>query len=289
MSRRLEIQGTGAHPREIKNIVTVGSWLELLEVLHDNSWNESMSRHRSRNLFRGHSRAEYELAPGLSRNGGAQVRLEKHLLRNFLKYARSHLDRTEDQPKNFWHWIALGQHHGLPTRLLDWTYSPLISAHFACVNLDHIEYDGAIYMVDYQNAHNHLEEVLKKRLKDEGAHVFTDEMFSSVIKSFEDVSNPASHEQVLFFEPPSLSSRIVNQYACFSVQIGDCKPMTDWLFEHENIWKKIIIPSHLKWEIRDKLDQSNITERVLFPGLDGMCSWLSRQYYPRGGKPVSQD
>ena len=48
-----------------------------------------------------------------------------------------------------------------------------------------------------------------------------------------------------------------------------------------NSMAKVVIPAELKWEIRDKLDQSNITERVLFPGLDGLCAWLSRQYYPR--------
>ena len=267
-----------------ENTLRVASWSELLDVLHDNSWNDRINRHRSHNMFRGQSRAEYELSSGLSRNGGAQIKLEKHLLRNFLKYARSHLDRTEDQPKNFWHWIALAQHHGLPTRLLDWTYSPLISAHFACANLEHIDHDGAIWMVDYHRAHDHLEDILQRRLREEGAHVFTDEMLSSVVKSLEDVSDPSRKEQILFFEPPSLSYRIVNQFACFSVQIGDCKPMTNWLDANDDIWKKIIIPGELKWEVRDKLDQSNITERVLFPGLDGMCSWLSRQYFPREGK-----
>ena len=50
---------------------------------------------------------------------------------------------------------------------------------------------------------------------------------------------------------------------------------------HPDIWRKIIIPADLKWELRDKLDQANISERVLFPGLDGLSSWLKRQYSPK--------
>ncbi len=54
-----------------------------------------------------------------------------------------------------------------------------------------------------------------------------------------------------------------------------------WLNENRNLYRRLVIPAALKWEFRDKLDQCNITERVLFPGLDGLSSWLKRQYSPK--------
>jgi hypothetical protein len=44
---------------------------------------------------------------------------------------------------------------------------------------------------------------------------------------------------------------------------------------------RVVIPAELKSEIRDKLDQANITERVLFPGLDGLSRCVARHYAPR--------
>jgi len=54
-----------------------------------------------------------------------------------------------------------------------------------------------------------------------------------------------------------------------------------WLESHPEVWHRIVVPAELKWEVRDKLDLANVTERVLFPGLDGLSRWLTRYYAPR--------
>jgi hypothetical protein len=56
--------------------------------------------------------------------------------------------------------------------------------------------------------------------------------------------------------------------------------MEAWLNSRVDVCIRIIIPKEIKDEIRDKLDQANITERVLFPGLDGLATWLKRHYSP---------
>jgi hypothetical protein len=85
---------------------------------------------------------------------------------------------------------------------------------------------------------------------------------------------------VIFIEPPSLDDRIVNQFAIFALMSKASARLDEWLEGHPEVCRRVIVPAELKWEVRDKLDQANITERVLFPGLDGLSSWLKRQYAP---------
>lgn len=259
------------------NEVVVRTWNELQQELYRDSWNAEIGRFRSRCAFRGLSDAGYRLETTLMRLGGKYAELENHLLRNFKKYAH----RDVVSGNSIWHWLAVAQHFGLPTRLLDWTYSPFCALHFATSDLDKFDTDAIVWAINYVGAHQLLPSNLKLQLEREGANVFTVEMLSQSVETLQELDRLDEGPFVLFFEPPSIDDRIANQYAFFSVMSDPLSLLDDWIEQHPAVCRKIIIPAALKWEIRDKLDQANITERVLFPGLDGLSKWLTRHYSPR--------
>jgi hypothetical protein len=86
---------------------------------------------------------------------------------------------------------------------------------------------------------------------------------------------------VVFFEPPSLDERIVNQAAILSAISDAGCHMENWMDEHPDLWRAWRIPSEVKLAVRERLDQAHINERVLMPGLDGLAAWLRRYYSPR--------
>lgn len=256
----------------------VETWNDLQDALFADAWSEDLQRHRSRSAFRGLSDANYRLESTLIRLGGNYAELERHLLRNFRKYAH----RRVVERDSLWHWLAVAQHYGLPTRLMDWTYSPFAALHFATADIDKFDRDGVVWGANYLRTHQLVPDALAVQLLREGANVFTVEMLSQGVQSLEQLDALCPRPFALFLEPPSIDDRIINQFGFFSILSDPHIAMDDWLAEHPGLARKIVIPAALKWEIRDKLDQSNVTERVLFPGLDGLTAWLKRHYSPRG-------
>ncbi len=256
------------------------SFEHALELLFQDAWQAPLRRHRSNLAFRGLADAGWVLRSSLSRLGGPYEQLEYHLLRNFRKYAQ--VEAPSELADSEWKWVTVGQHHGLPTRLLDWTFSPLVALHFATADLSRADADGAVWCVDYVCAHEELPRELREVLAAAGAHVLTVQMLESVSRDLR-AFDALGREQrfAIFFEPPSLDARLVNQYALFSALPDPSAALEDWLTAHPHLCRRVIVPREVKWEIRDKLDQANITERVLFPGLDGLARWLSRHYAPR--------
>lgn len=252
----------------------INSWAELQTALFDHSWDDKISRFRSSFVYRGTCSKSFDLSTSIMRIGSEYDKLEPHLLRNFRKYAHNNAAPGD----SVWNWLAVAQHHGLPTRLLDWTYSPYVALHFATEDLSRYDEDACVWCVNYVKSSAFLPVPLKHTLEDEGSNVFTPEMLQPAAPSLKSLKSFQEEDYVIFLEPPSLDARIVHQYALFSMMSDVKAELSKWLQQHPDLYFRIIIPKELKWEIRDKLDQANITERLLYPGLQGLSQWLKRHY-----------
>lgn len=262
---------------KIPEEIVVRSWPELCERVYDFSWKDELNRFRSNYAFRGVSDAAFGLVNGFSRHCGNNPRLEYHMLRNFRKYAQL---KDQYYVSSEWRVMTIAQHYGLPTRLLDWTYSPFIAIHFATAELNKYDIDGAVWQVDYVKVNRMLPDRLRQVMDEVGSNAFTIEMIEDAVPDIAEFDKLQEEAFALFYEPPSIDSRIINQYAFHSVMSPATASFDQWLLKNPGLYRKIIIPAELKWEVRDKLDQANITERILFPGLDGLARWLKRHYAP---------
>lgn len=264
----------------MKNILTPQNWSEVYEALFEGTKNDRLNRYKSRFAFRGVSSEKYKMETSLIRQKGEYKKTESHLLRQFKKYAHRQINSN-----NEWYWLSVAQHYGLPTRLLDWSYSPDVALHFATSNTNKMDEDGAVWKVNYKKAHEMLPPILSGHAKGKKTWILTveilEEMFSGIDEL--DAEGHKIGDFVIFFEPPNLDDRIFNQFAYFSICSSPDMIIDDWLKDKPDLWQKVIIPGgDLKWEIRDKLDQRNISERTLFPGLGGIANWLKRYYEPTG-------
>jgi hypothetical protein len=235
-------------------------------------------------VFRGLARSSYSNVASLARLGDGFPALERHLIRNFRKYAH-----RERPGPTLWDWLSLAQHHGLPTRLLDWTFSPFVAAHFATATSP--DHEAIVWAVDCEAVNAELPSELRESLDAEGALVFTTELLAAHAPTLDTLEALGERRAfALFFEPPSLDDRIVNQSAVLSAISDPRAHMDDWLEAHPHAWHAWRIPPDAKAEIRERLDQGNVTERVLMPGLDGLAAWLRRYYAPdRSGEDGAMD
>ena len=147
----------------------VSSWAELQDRLFSNTYDTKLNRHRSPFIYRGMNDAQKMLKTSLARLGGPYAELERHLLRNFKKYAHTNVLTGQSD----WNWLALAQHHGLPSRLLDWTYSPYVAFHFATNDLQRYDEDGVIWVLNYIKLNQYLPEKLKEVINKEQSNTTT--------------------------------------------------------------------------------------------------------------------
>jgi FRG domain len=252
---------------------TARGWRDVDEWIWDAGRSGEARQPRAAVAFRGSSLMGDELASSLARRGGEYAGRERYLLRTFRKYAYRHGERGWTD----WEWLALARHHGLPTRILDWSFSPLIGLHFA--TLRHPDEAGTVWAVDYRQVHAELPPPLSRILEEHDALLFTAEMLaevSSTLDGFDRLGRDA--DLVVFFEPPSIDDRVLNQLSVFSAMSSATARLDHWLARHPGAARRLVIPPETKAEVRERLDFLGITERVFFPGPGGLAAFLTRYY-----------
>jgi len=231
------IDDLGAYLNHVSNLV--GKWA-----------GSSMVRHADRYwIYRGQRDNSWPLIPKVDRSDVARYRLAQHwsreehearLLDQFKKTARPHL-RT--QPTDDWEWLAIGQHHGLATRLLDWTKNPLTALFFAI-----------------EEPVRGTESVVWGYLH-EGPSCATYER------------GPLTSTSLLVFEPPHVSPRIPAQSGLFTVHPPpEGTEEADW----PGSMLRFCISYGSSWMLRRQLIASGVHRGALFPDLDGVARDVNR-------------
>lgn len=253
---------------------------DLMPLMADQPYRSDLNRFRSNYLYRGMNDASFKMQTSLSRNcKELQKKLEPAILENFAKYA---VIGEPTIAQSVWRQMILGQHYGLPTRLLDWTHSALVSLHFAVTeeNMELMDaHDCMVWRIDMDEMYSLLPRQYQQVLSHNQSTIFSVDMLSEVTGRLERYDEDMGDSSMIIIEPPSINSRIVNQYSFFSLVPMDMQDIEGFFDKHTEKTVKYIIDRKLRWRIRDMLDQLNMSERIVYPGLDGLSKWIARHYY----------
>jgi len=193
--------------------------------------------------YRGHRDSNWALRPKIGRlkfyGNKTLAELEKLMLNHFKQRSIPHIQRAH---RNDWEWLALAQHHGLPTRLLDWTKNILVAAFFA-VEQSH---DGDSAIFSFKPKRNPIE----------------------IIES-----NPFNiKDRYASFEPPFISTRIISQNGCFTIHSD---PKLDF---YPDSLVKYIIDINFRNRLLKLINKYGINRSTLFPDLDGLSAYITWAY-----------
>ena len=264
--------------------VEIDSIGKAMELIEDQEFNPEIQRMRSAYFYRGLPDKDYNLTTSLRMNcKHLHKELEPAVLRAFTKYAS-----IEDPALNdsVWRQMIIGQHHGLPTRLMDWTRSPLIALHFATTeeNFDKMERrDSVVWRIDMRDVNRNLPEKYRRALEANHAFVFSVDSLMQVADNLDTYDADMGAGAMVSIEPPSVDQRIINQYSFFSIVPNGMTDIEDFLDKCTTRTVRFVIRKEIRWNVRDLLDQLNINERILYPGLDGLSKSLARHYYVKNG------
>jgi hypothetical protein len=222
---------------------TIGSISEFLAIAAARYFVEP----RGRWVFRGHSDANFKLIPSVGRaihTSKSRAKYEESLFDIFSREARGYLP---DLPDDKWERLALAQHHGLPTRFLDWTYNPLVALYFAVAT--HPGGNGQVYAL------------------------------RAITKASEAVrgSSPFSIKAPVKYYPGIVTARIRAQEGLFVACVELELPLDESLRSGWEV-ECHLIPAERKERLLYDLFRLGIHASSLFPDVDGLAARLKWQH-----------
>jgi hypothetical protein len=221
----------------------------------------------SRWVFRGQGDVQYQLIPNIGRGGYSAIH-ERALLEIF---ERRSVEFQSSEIKE-WDMLALAQHHGLPTRLLDWTTNPLVAAYFAV--------SGAPGTIKVKRSGAVTEMSVTPDARDVAAQIVAFKVSTKQIINTRREKKPFERKEIGFLLPRSLSTRIVTQSGVFSVHSNPAQPWLEPMQDRKNVFE---IPGDMRSFFRRRLFYFGIDPQRIMGGLDGLCSRLAWQYTARIG------
>lgn len=265
--------------------LTPQTWTELSDLLFKKD--PASGKYRPYLAFRGLSQ-EYlrgELRTGIQRISDSTEKhfgrsadlpvVEQRLIDTFRNYAQEHHPELVSD----WEVLALARHYRLCTRLIDWTMSPYVALFFATEDTNAWSADGVIWCANREAARDLLPPKLRTVLEERNTYVFTTRLLRKMFETLQDLDkDPLLKDAMIWFEPASISPRIVNQYAIFSVMQGVQTFQHLYFESNPGLAHRIIIPSRLKPDIHTRLQVMNLSHRTIYPGLDGIALWLNSYY-----------
>ena len=271
--------------------VRIGSLGELLDLVTPDQTDPVSGRIRDTSVFRGSGSAAWPLYTSLDRLGGThpphtKAHLEEHILRNFIRYSRPFL-RTP--PVNDWELLVAAQHHGVPTRLLDWSYSPLIAAHFATL-AGPADTGKVVWRLNWRHVHERFDlppVALLVQDLDAMLHARGIRSLGALMQG----TPPPESRFVCMLDPPALDDRIIAQAATFTICTDRTQPLDETLRDAglACALTRYLIPKERVNFVRDQLDLCALDERKLFPDLDGVAAQIRRYYSPSAEPDPTSD